>query len=345
MTRVTLSDFRSQFPTEFFGVCKADPKVIEFCNQAQELLMIDPLAPENGWWGMWVKMRFTIQNDQGHAYVTTPREVARLTDIALCDRPMAMRNAFYEFLEFSRGLLPKTCSTCNNGPLQTLDQDNVVTLADLNTTEAQTLRFYPTDSRDSGLRVLPQGLDANGQTILTTDPNTGLSAPGEYVSLTFPFVDTANTFTKLTGLLKDQTYGPVQIYQVGATTGEVILSSMQPNEMVANYRRYLISGIPATRIACCNTTTGLQLNAMARLDFIPVQNEIDFLTIPNVPALIEEAKAIHFRNIDNGGALAEQHHARAISLLCGQLDAQTGKTNVAVAVSLFGSRPLRPSFR
>ena len=302
---------------------------------------MDPLTPDEGWWGGWVTLNLTASVNCQAAYVTTPREIARLIVMDICNHPVRIRNGFYEYLQFGRGLRPKTCRTGCGDTFQAYERDNVVTLAPLLSTP-QTIRIYPTDARDSGLRVLLQGLDANSQVILTTDPATGLSAPGEYVVLKFPFVDSVNLYSTINGLQKDQTYGPLQFFQVDPTTAaEAALSAMEPMEAAANYRRYLIAGIPNVNLCCTSPTNPLQITAQGRIDFIPVVNETDYLTLPCVPALIEEAQSIRYSKMDGGAQQSAIHHARAIALLNGQLDLYEGKTSTAVAMPLFGSNRMR----
>lgn len=309
---------------------------------------MDPLCPEEGWWGGWMAMQFTASVAANNAaYITTPREVCRLTDIAVCQRPIPLRNGFYEYLHFGPGLQPKTCNknVCGS-QFQGYDRDNVCTLSPLLSTP-QRIRVYPTDARDLNRRVLLQGKDNNGITILTTDPGTGQTGEGEYLALKFPFVDSLNIFSTIDGIQKDQTFGVVQFFQVNPTTMvETALSAMEPNEGTASYRRYLVAGIPSTN-QCCQSSGTLQLSAQARLDFIPVVNETDYLTIPNVPALVEESISLHFSRQDS--SLASQqtgiHHQRALALLFGQLDKFIGKVSTAVRVPLFGTNRLRPSFR
>ena len=302
---------------------------------------MDPLTPESGWYGTWARMAFSVSTSNGSAYLTTPRNVARITDIAFCNQPLHIRNGFYEFLVYSPGLKPRSCNPQCGEVFEGYERDNVVTLAPLVGTK--TIRVYPTDARDVGLRVLLQGKDANGVTILTTDPGTALSAPGEYLVLAMPFVDSVNTYSEINGQQKDETYGPVTFTQVDPTTAaETPLSSMETNEGTAWYRRYLLNRVPCTT-NCCPTNPTMQVTAMCRLDFIPVANETDYLTIPNIPALIEECRSIRFSRMDSPAAAQQSlvHHGRAIALLNGQYDLYGGKTNAAVRVPIFGSNPLQ----
>lgn len=348
MTRPTLSTFRAQFPSEAMGTCQADPKVAAYCNEAQERLLIDPMAPDEGWWGGWVTMNLTASAVNASVYVVTPREIARLIVTAVCQKPIHIRNGFYEYLKWGAGLQPKSCQGTGCGStFQAYERDNVCTFTPLSASP-RTIRVYPTDTRDVGRRVLLQGLDANRQVILTTDPNTGLSAPGEYLQINFPFSNSVNQFIgPMGGVQKDQTYGPLQFFQVDPVSGlEYPLSTMEPNEASAAYRQYLINGIPNTNLCCTSPGQLLTITAQGRLDFIPVVNETDYLTIPCVPALIEEALSIRYSRMESGNSSQQSmiHHGRALALLNGQLDTYEGKTNTAIKVPLFGSNRIRASF-
>lgn len=330
------------------GICRADPKVRDYANQAQERLMMDPMAPDEGWAFGWVTMALTVLVQSGAAYVTVPREICRLIVEAVCQRPIHIRNGFYEYLQWGAGLQPKTCAPTCRSTFQAYERDNVTTLGTMLATP-QIIRAYLSDPRDAGKRVLVQGNDQNNMTVLTTDPGSAKSAPGEYMVLKSPFVDSVNHFLgNLTGLMKDETFGPVSFFQVDPSTAvETSLSTLEPTEGTGWYRRYLIAGIPQLQNPCCNTTGSLQITAQGRLDFIPVANENDYLLIQNLPALNEECKCIRFNNMDSSGAVqqAALHHGQALGLLNGQLDAVYGKVNTAVKVPIFGSQPMRASFR
>ena len=137
---------------------------------------MDPMAPSEGWWGGTVTLNLTASIIHGAAYVVTPREIGRLTDAAVCGRPIRIQNGFFEYLQFGRGVEPKACrSELCGSQLQAYERDNAVTFAPLLATPQQ-VRIYPTDIRDTALRVLLQGKDQNGQIILTTDPSTGQAA-------------------------------------------------------------------------------------------------------------------------------------------------------------------------
>lgn len=306
---------------------------------------MDPLAPEEGWWGGWVKMVFNLVPVNLSAYIVTPHDIARIILMDVCKNPIRIRNGFYEYLEFGIGLQPRGCNpqVCAPTTMQAFERDSVVTLYDF-ATSPQILRVFPSDNADLGKRIVFSGPDQNGATVLDIDPVSRAATLGETVYLRSPFADTLNRFSSLTGIQKDATLGPVQVFMVDPTTGATsLLTSMEPNETTAQYRRYLVNGLPC---ACCSTSN-IQVTAQCKLDFVPVASDSDYLIIPNIPALMEEVQAIRYSRMDaqTAPALEQKHHAKALSLLNGQLDHFLGKVNTAVTVPLFGSDRLTPQPR
>jgi hypothetical protein len=323
------------------GICSADPMVVAYCNDSTERLLIDPKAADEGWYGSTVTLNLKVQIINHAAYVVTPREIARLIVMGICQHPLEIRNKFYEYLEFGAGIQGCGDRRCGS-PFAAYERDNVITLSPLLATP-QKIRIYPTDVRDTGARALLQGKNEHDQVILTTDPNTGLSAPGEYLVLDFPFVTSMEQYSLLTGIQKDQTYGPLQFFQVDPTTGvQVALSEMEPYEGVAWYRRYLVSGMPNHLLCCAAQGKSLYITAQGKLDFVPVVNETDYLLIPNVPALLEEAQSLRYSRMDSGNSEQKSaiHHSRALALLRGQANHYLGKINTAVSFKPFGSARL-----
>jgi hypothetical protein len=126
------------------------------------------------------------------------------------------------------------------------------------------------------------------------------------------------------------------------TGASTLLTTMGPNETTAQYRRYLLNGLPNN--GCCSTPgQPIQVTCDCRLDFVPVVSGSDYLSIPNVPALIEQVQAIRYSRMDTPAAAGNEakHHKRALDLLNGQLDAYQVKTNVSIRVPIFGSDRVR----
>ncbi len=337
MERQRLFDLRSKGFFESIGICSTDiARVAAVTNEAQERLLHDPMAPDEGWWGGWAQYAFTVAPP--FDYIVTPREVARIILMDVCKRPMKIRNQFYEFLEFGRGYQPNGCTGDNCGQKrQTYERESVPTLSTF--VAGNTVRAYPLDARDVGKRSLISGTDINGKTVYSTATLTGLPILGEYISLDVPFTDTLNAFNTITSIQKDPTVGDVVYWQVDPFGNEAALSAMEATEQTGLYRKYFLNGL---RNRCCGSQTQ-QVLALCKMDFIPAQSDQDYLLIQSIPALIEECMAVRYSRMDTPGSqqMAQAKHARALQLLFGQLDHVLGKFSTAITVPLFGSDRLQ----
>ena len=350
MQRPRLFDFRSSTGPQALGLCATDiTSIAAVVNEAQERLINDSLAPDEGWWGGWARMAFTVS--QAAPTITTPQGIARIILMDVCKHPVRINNEFYEFLEFGRGFQPKDCCTgTTNSRCKTLmayERETVTTFAPLLATP-QYIRAYAADPADLGRSALVQGADGNAQTVRYLDALTAASGLGERILYASPFTDTANLFSIITGVQKQKTFGEIQFFQVDPTTGqETPLLVMAPGETTAEYRKYYINGLPSSccsdNVPCGTSSVTLQVLAMCKLDFTPVTCDSDYLNIMSVPALIDECMSIRYGRMDVAGAqdLSDKKHASALRILFGQLDHYLGKERPAIQRHIFGSDRMR----
>ena len=344
MLRPTLSMLRNSAFPQRAGICADNlSQVAAVANECQQRLIYDPLAPDEGWHGSSIRMRFNVTVSGRSATIITPNDVARIIVLDICKVPRQLRNGFYEYLQFGTGLKPPGCDPWVDQVTQAFARDNVATLAPFPTSAPQTIWLFPGSSSDVGKRVVIQGPDKNGKTVLGLDPTTGEAILGEQVALQFPSSLSLNQFQGITGILKDVTVAPVTIMAIDSVTNATTaLSTMEPHETTAAYRQYFLNGLPAN---CCTTPGGVvQIDVQAKIDFVPVVSDRDYLTIPNIPALIEEGQSLHYSEMDTETAakLEAKHHAKALALLNGQIDHYEGKVNTAIGLKIFGSAKLRP---
>lgn len=333
--RETFGSFRKSRIPVTLGSCAGDvPRLASYVNEAQQRLIY--AGGETGWWGGWYKTAFNVTTT--NPYIICGREIARVIDLTVCNNPVPIQNEFYEFLEAGIGTVPKSSCAEPCGILQTYERGQFPTMVDVPTTGTFKLRVYPTDDRDLGKRVLFTMLDQNGRTVTNTD-GTQPVVDGEYVVLTNPFEDTISGCSKILAIQKDITYRSVEIYAFNVDTGvETLLVSLAPGEERPTYRRYYINNLPSQ---CCGLST-IQVLGMAKLEFIPVSTDTDFLTIGNIPALKEECEAIRFGEMDNANALqmAALKHRNAIKLLNEELTHYLGRARPAIVQPLFGTAKL-----
>jgi hypothetical protein len=350
MPRLRLYDCRVSRLPDVIGVCQTDiPGIAEYVNAAQQRLLYAPEAGDESWYGTWAEVRLNVS--RAAPYITLPREIARLEAVTVCDRPVPVFNQFYEYMLFGNGRMQqrhhhrghrqhhmKAAYTRNNEPLFTEVYGG-----------PQFISVFASDSADvtGNKRMLVQGIDQNGQVVYTNDG--GNTILGEFVTLKAPFVTTLNQFVRVTGIQKDVTSGPVQIFQMNPTSGEqVLLSTVEPGEQTTNYRRYYFDHLPCS---CCGPHHGPvpdskcvmpQVTAIAKLDLIPVVNDTDWLLFQNLEAVIEECSAVRFSKMDNASSQqqAEIHHKRAVRLLNGELSHYLGLNTPGVQMHVFGSAKL-----
>jgi len=340
MQLMRLKNARESRIPQAIGRCNSDgSSLVDIINEAQERLVYE--GGDEGWWGSWFRMVFNVDSAT-NPYITAPRIVARLIVMDVCNQPVPIQNEFYEFLQAGIGLQPtNACSGSSRGNcnlLETYDRGGFPTFFDL-VPGNKRLRIYITDLNDVGRRILIQGTDQNGMTIYSLDGT--VQVKGIYLNLTMPFVDTPLDIGSITGIQKDSTIGQVQIFELDTSTQtQRIISTMEPSEQVAGYRRYFINGLPQN---CCQMTgqpsTTVQVTAMAKLAFIPVIVDTDYLVIQNLPALKEECLAVKFGENDDSlsAGLEDKHHRKAIKLLNGELEHWLGNDLPAINFAPFGS--------
>lgn len=340
--RLRLFDFRMSRAPGLIGLCRDDiARVSDACNTAQRRLLLAKESSDEGWWGTWAEVLFAPSRTA--PYVTLPRSVARIEVAAACNRPIPVNNQFYEYLQFGNGRLPKTCALRHAACLTAAyTRNNVVSFVDppTSTFYLQAFALDPADVQ-AGKRVLFQGLDTQGEIIYSQDAANLVT--GEYVTLSTPFAQSTNIFTRLNGIQKDVTSGHVQIMSVDASTGaSTLILTMEPGEEVASYRRYYFDQLP---FSCCSTTApsaipqAVAVTSIVKLELVPALVDQDYLLIQNLEALIEEAQSARFSEIDGAAAKQEsrERHNAAIGLLNGELNHYLGKDSPAVSFKPFGS--------
>lgn len=345
--RTRLYDIRTSDLPQSVGLCQADVVgIANYVNSAQRRLLFCKEAGSESWWGTWAEVRFTVS--RAAPFVTFDNTIARLELVDICDHPVDVNNQYMEYLRFGNGRMPKLFRQghCNCFVPQVYSRNNAPTFTDI--TPGNFVRAYATDATDYGKRVLIQGKDNNGNIIYTQD---GLNrVQGQFEVLATPFVQWPMQFNEITGIQKDVTNAPINIYGVDALGNQTLLVTMQPNETVAGYRRYFFSNLPFN---CCSTSgpnpcittpqvESVVVTAIAKLEFVPVVVDSDYLLIGNIEAIKCEAQAYRYSTMDSPQSkqLEALKHRQAVGLLNGELDHYLGLDQPAVNLAIFGSARL-----
>src|SRR5688572_24084452 len=326
MPRITLKQVRDGRLPKAIGVCFDDiPNIAEAVNSAQQRLVFAGEMGDQGWFGSWARTVFNVLQED--PYITLPRWGSRLIVSAACKRSVGIQNQFYEFLEWGGGIEPKfDCGGRRaNCPISTvLDRGDYPAFRDLAGT-GRTIRVRALSSLDTqgNKRVLIQGTDSSDNIIYSQD---GVDrVVGIYLTITDPFVDTPLTLNTLTGIQKDITNDAVRFYDVDPVTGdETLILTMEPSEEVSGYRRYYLNGLPPSCCPVVYDSAGdatVQIEALVKLNLIPVVVDSDYLLIQNMEALIAECQSARYSTMDipSAKAMALSAHKDAIRLLQGGL--------------------------
>lgn len=272
--------------------------------------------------GKWVGTLARYQICANFACFSWPRAIETIEAFAICNGPGTVRSGWYEFADFGWGQIHSDYCVGN----QLIDRGHAPAFDDITGTNKK-IRVYCDLSVDVGKSILLQGYDENGNWILTNNGETN----GEEVVLAMPYVDTDNLFTGLTGVQKEVTKGNVRLYELNtSTSAQKPLAIYEPDETLPEYRRSLVPGL-TNRGVCCGTDASecekKTVTVIAKLKFIPVVNETDWVMIGNVPALKDMCQSIQKRE-DNLIAEALAYEASAVRELEAELSSFYGDGTV-----------------
>ncbi len=326
---LTLADVRASRIPRVLGVCPTDVRVVEFVNEATQRLLT-----KGHWWGSYG--RFRICATEG--CLTLPPQIAAIERASICGQPVRVHDQWYEFLENGYGI--RTGGSSNSGDSSSVSCTSGACAPCFGMSEALQRGTYPTfgDIRgvnkklnftcdfptDVGKEVLALGYDENANWIRTEQD--GVIKDGELVALAQSAGTTSNHFfSSVTGLqIPDDMDGQWWLYEYNNDTAfRRMLGWYQYFETRPNYQRYFFPSIGAgsaeNEDGDCTLTT---VDLIAKLDFIPVKNDTDYLIIGNLPALKDMSRAIYLAENEPDGEKAERLLVAGERMALRELDAE-----------------------
>lgn len=309
------------------GVCPTSDTFREYANKATRMLM-----NRGDWWMTVERIKLCVYN----SCLVWPRAVGSVLAVNICGRPTEVWNNWYQFMPLSRH------DFCNGGFgwHAGMCTGNVVTINDgtspvfnpIACNAPMYVRAYPSTQQDVGKKTRIFGIDENGQTIRTQ--NADLSwTDGVELTLAVPFVSTAFKIREITRITKDETQGVLRYYQFDADNNVLLdLVILDPSEISPMFRR---SKLPAR----CNgeSCDGIRsVEALVKLEFIPVKYPTDLVLISNLDALSDMMLAVKY---SNGGdaALAKDFEAKAIREMNLELNNKYPNEQTPIEINPFGS--------
>lgn len=260
-----------------------DIRVAEYCSRAQERLLHA---------GKWVGTygRFHVCTNNG--CLTWPREIETIEAAALCNRPMTVRNEWYEFIGPGPGIAAENRGFAD----QLLDRSDACAFDDVAGT-GKKLAVYCDGNEAAGATILLRYYRADSSAKVYTTV-AGEVIEGEYITLPAAGGYTYSTYECMAGgfydAVKPATLRTVRIYEYTVAGGALKpLAYYEPDETNPVYRRSLIPCISNTcngvTVDGCGTFT---LDIVGKFRTRDVAKDSDALIIQSRDALRMAVQAI-----------------------------------------------------
>lgn len=294
------------------GVCADSAQFVGLLNEVQERLL-----RRGGWYDTEQLVRFCLTG----CYITWPRCVGTVLGLRSCRTGQAwMQNKWYQIMgvheagyrygpngNFSFGS-ELVAEDANPGPAHN----------DITGSEGKLIRYYVVKRNDVGKTITLYGKQFGGQPL--QEKVNGQWRDGLTLTAAAPFVSTSIRVTEITSIIREATQGMAYLYEYDATTDLLHdLAVFEPNETNPRRRRSRLLNfcLPDD----CRDSNGVKrfyLDALVKLEFLPLRNENDFLLLDNWSALKFGMQAIRFENANQDDA-AEIKWLKAVRELNFQL--------------------------
>lgn len=295
--KATLGQLKSQISPSVVGLQTCSSEYLALVNKATQRLIMSP----DQWWDVTGRIQINALN----GCITWPRQIAAPISVAICGCPIPIRNEWFEFLESGYGL--RCCNTCDH---QLFDRGTAVTFKDIR--NGYCTKITTTADEDADQEIGFYGYDLNGNWI-RSDDGLGNIRDGYWMDIPTS-AGTSVIGTKqfsagaITQIIKPQLNGALQLWDsnFGDVTDTQQIGVYDWNDTTPSFRRSFIGGLSQQ----CTT----QITMMYKAEFMPVQNDNDFLMIANIPAMEHMMMAVQLFS-KNQMQLASGHEAKARQIL------------------------------
>jgi hypothetical protein len=180
----------------------------------------------------------------------------------------------------------------------------------------QYIRYYIQQPQDQGKTVTLFGKQFGNQPL--QQQIGGAWQMGMTLAGTTPFASTPVAVTQIDSIIRQPTQAPSTLYEYDATSDTMrLLAVFEPNDTNPRYRRSCIVNF-GSRWGCDQNNTTKpkyhQIEALVKVEFIPVVNPWDFLLVDDFDALTFAVQAIKAEEAGDLGT-ANGFFARAIAEL------------------------------
>jgi hypothetical protein len=318
------------------GVAVASPAFVDLTNESQRRLLRR---------GNFEGLEQVIRICTSGCYIVWPKYVKTPLAVRFCDHrhsqtPPMMQNNWYSFMGAHTGGFYGYHGTTgaygqHNFPSEIVVEDagTVPMQNDIDDTTGKQIRYQVVQANDLGKTITLYGKQYGAQPL--QEQVNGIWNNGVTLTAATPYASTTQLVTKIESVTRQATQGMAYLFEYDPTTTALRnLSTYEPNETNPRYRRSRIHNFPHGKLDA-NGIQWRQVEALVKLEFIPVVNDRDFLLIDNFDAIKFMIQAIKFEEA-NDDTNAEVKITKAIRELNFESRDKNPDNQTAIRVSVSG---------
>ena len=264
--------------TKASGVCSTSADFTDYINRAQRRLMRR---------GTWYDTEWVVSFCVSGCIVAWPRWVGSLHGVRFGKgKPGQLFNNNYSFVgphhRHSGFHCDAVIEDLNLGP----------TANEITGKTGKLVRYYVVNNSDVGKTITIYGTQYGGQPL--QEVAGGVPANGVTLAAAVPYVSTSALVTRIDSITRQATTGMAYLYEYDPIANTLRdLAAFDPGDTNPRIRRSIIRNKPFNCAqpdsnGICWTT----IEALVKLEFIPVANPRDFLMIDNIDALTYMVRAL-----------------------------------------------------
>lgn len=310
------------------GVCPDSDQFRDYTNKATRLAM-----NRGDFWGTVERMKLCVYD----SCLVWPRYVGTPLAVNICGGHTEVWNHWYHFMPLSRfdfcpgGFTFHGIGGCH-GNVVTINDGTSPVFNPIACNTSRYIRAYPSTQEDVGKTTRIFGVDENGQTIRTQNADSTWT-DGVELTLAVPFVSTSFKIREITRIIKQETQGVLRYYQYDDENDVLLdLVFLDPSEISPSFRK---SRLPSRwRNGSCSGVRSVE--ALVKLEFIPVRHDTDLVQVSNIDALSDLMLSVKY---SNGGdaAMAKDFESKGIRELNLELNNKLPNEQTPVEINGFGS--------
>lgn len=283
------------------GACSGSEQFRAWLNEAQE-----KLADAGNWWGTEWLVQLCLYN----GCISLRRYVGTLLGMRMCGAPIQPNNHWENILGPAEQFFGHGYSAQRLGFArpQLSAQNPSPLYRPISGTGGKIIRAVALKTQDYGKTITLFGAAGTGQPLQYM--KDGAWTAGLKMILKAPYAATPIKVGGIESVLKDVTQGRVMLYEDNSdVTPDMLrdIAMFEPGETNPQHRRYFMSGVCPGLGSCVdsNNEKVTVVEALVKLEFIPVVNDTDFLLIDNFLALKEMIQSIRYSESGNTSKAGE----------------------------------------